>query len=95
MSAKNEVAKMELLVNELAHEINIAHNIDCNRRARFHIRNLLTKNRNENEKKWNELNFWLRNNPSATVDEVQVVRTLLNSGETVRGFRVKQLTQKA
>lgn len=76
--------------NELIHEINIAHNINCNDRARHHIHKHLMKNRNHNERKWNELNIWLRNNPLATVEEIQVVRTLLNNGESVRGFRIER-----
>ena len=75
-------------INAIIHEINIAHSIDCNDRARYQISKQCTSLRNQSEFKWNELNIWLRNNPSATVGEIQVVRTKLNSGESVRGFRI-------
>lgn len=91
MSLETELAKMDRLVNALAHEINKAHNIDCNDRAKYHIRNHLTSIRNQNEMKWDELNIWLRANTDATVGEIQVVRTELNSGKSVRGFKVKRL----
>lgn len=79
----------------IIHEVNVAHGINCNEQARYHIKkqcSILTSERNTVEKKWNELGIWLLNNPDATVGEIQLVREKLNQGEYVRGFSSKTLS---
>lgn len=83
------LAKMKRLVDALAHEINVSQGIECNEQTKYHIHNHFIKDRNENELKWNELNFWLRANPTAKVHEIQLVRAELNKGESVRGLNVR------
>jgi hypothetical protein len=80
--------KVDKAINNIIHEVNIAHSIDCNKQARYHIQKQCTIMRNKVEKKWNELGIWLLNNPDATVVEIQIVREKLNIGDSVRGFKI-------
>lgn len=77
-------------INAIIHEVNVAHSIDCSQHARYHIAkqcNNMKSEANKTEKKWNELGIWLKHNPDATVDEIQIIREKLNRSEYVRDLR--------
>ena len=83
-------------IDSIIHEVNVAHSIDCNPQARYHISKQCKIIRNEVEKKWNELGFWLNNNPEATLADIQLVREILNkSNHSIRGVKVDQLKELA
>lgn len=75
-------------IDAIIHEVNVAHSINCNQQARYHISKQCKMMRNQVEKKWNELGFWLNNNPEATLGDIQMIREKLNQGESVRGFKL-------
>lgn len=81
--------KPETTIKAIIHEVNVAHGIDCNEQARYHIDKQCYIARNENERKWNELGVWLLNNPCANVADVQETRAMLNRGEGVRDHRLE------
>lgn len=81
---------IENTIDSIIHEVNVAHNIDCNPKARYHISKQCYIMRNEAEKKWNELGIWLLNNPNAIMEDIQLVREKLNIGEYVRGFKIER-----
>lgn len=81
--------KSETTINAIIHEVNVAHGIDCNAQARYHIAKQCRTARLEFERKWNELGVWLLNNPCATVADVQETRAMLNRGEGVRNHRLE------
>lgn len=77
------------LHDKIIHTFQVAHSLHCNDQARVNIEKLCKIAENTSELKWNELNFWLRNNPLATVEEIQVVREMLNQGKSVRGYKTE------
>ena len=75
-------------IDAIIHEVNVAHSINCNQQARYHISKQCRSMRNQVEKKWNELGIWMLNNPEATFSNIQTIREKLNQGEYVRGVKL-------
>ena len=80
--------KSDNTINAIIHEVNVAHGIDCNAQARYHIAKQCRIARLEFELKWNELGVWLLDNSDASVTDIQEVRGMLNRGERTRGFKI-------
>lgn len=80
--------KSDNTINAIIHEINVAHGIDCNAQARYHIAKQCRIARLEFERKWNELGVWLIDNTEASVADIQAVRKKINRGESTRGFKI-------
>lgn len=83
-------SKVEDVIDSIIHEVNVAHSINCNPKARYYISKQCYILRNQAENKWNELGFWLNNNTDALMEDIQLVREKLNIGEHVRGFKMER-----
>lgn len=76
--------EIEDVINATIHGINVAHSIDCNEQARYHIKKQFQIMSNKYYEKWNELGIWMCNNPDASVAEIQKIRAKINGGIYVR-----------
>jgi hypothetical protein len=74
---RNEI---EVIFNNTVHEINVAHGMECNEQARYHIKKQFQILSNKYYEKWNELGVWMCNNPDASVADVQKIRAKIYGG---------------
>jgi hypothetical protein len=72
----------------IIHEVNVAQSIACNRQAMYHISKKCHEINNYNVKKWNELKIWMKDNPSATLENIQYAMSLLENDKAVRDFKI-------
>jgi hypothetical protein len=72
---------------QIIHQFQLAHSLHCNDQARYQIAKLCKAAENKEALKWNEFWIWIRNNETATHDDMQVVRRMIERGESVRGFK--------
>jgi len=75
------------MIDRLIHEVNVAHSIHLNDQARFHIQKICNTYKNKQAIRWNELGHWLNRNPDATVDQIKVIREMLDNNEYIRNYK--------
>lgn len=84
---KSELKALDQAVTNIIHEVNVAHSIDCNSQARYHILKHCNIINNKSKIKYNDLVEWIADNPEASHEQINRVIEKINQGFDVRGFK--------
>lgn len=87
----NELKALDQAVDLIVHEVNVAHSIDCNSQARYHILKQCNIINNKSKIKYNDLTEWIAGNPEASHEQIKRVIEKINVGDDVRGFKFAKI----